>query len=174
MASTVSTRATCLRKKVGAVIVIDRTIISTGYNGSLPGTAHCDDQGVGCMMENGHCVRTVHAEVNAIAQAARNGHATRNSTIYCTASPCWPCFKLIVNAGITTVVFEEFYRDTRIIQAAHDARVQLIAQTSSGPVIVYTEEDADRILGSRAIDQTQVLHDDPAPAGHGVGPSELR
>ena len=71
IAAQVATRATCQRKHVGAVIVRDRTILSTGYNGSIRGLPHCDD--VGCVMEDGHCVSTVHAEANAILQAARNG-----------------------------------------------------------------------------------------------------
>ena len=80
-----ATRSTCDRKHVGAVIVKDKTILSTGYNGSIRGMPHCDD--VGHMMENGHCVATVHAEANAIIQAAKNGAAIDGATIYVTASP---------------------------------------------------------------------------------------
>ena len=75
IARQVATRATCDRKHVGAVLVRDRTILSTGYNGSIRGMPHCDE--VGHMMENGHCVATVHAEANAILQAAKNGVAHR-------------------------------------------------------------------------------------------------
>ena len=98
IARQVATRSTCPRKHVGAVIVRDRTILSTGYNGSIRGLPHCSD--VGCLMEDGHCVATVHAEANAIIQAAKNGVAIDGAEIYTTASPCWPCFKLIANSGL--------------------------------------------------------------------------
>ena len=123
IAQQVATRSTCSRKHIGAVIVRDKTILSTGYNGSIRGIAHCDD--IGHMMENGHCVRTVHAEANAIAQAAKNGVNVNQSEIYITASPCWTCFKLVANAGIIKVVYGEFYRDERIFEAAKQANIQL-------------------------------------------------
>lgn len=123
IAEQVSSRATCKRKLVGAVLVRDRTILSTGYNGSVKGMAHCTD--VGCMMEEGHCVRTVHAEANAIIQAAKNGVSINGATIYTTASPCWWCFKLIVNSGVERIVFGELYRDHRIKKFAFEARVSL-------------------------------------------------
>lgn len=112
IASEVATRSTCDRKHVGAVIVRDKMILATGYNGSIRGLPHCDDEGH--MMEDGHCVRTVHAEANAIAQAARNGVAVDEAHIYVTASPCFGCFKLVANAGLKRIVFGEFYRDQRI------------------------------------------------------------
>jgi dCMP deaminase len=120
----VATRATCDRKKVGAVIVRGRTILSTGYNGSLRGLPHCDE--VGHEMENGHCVRTVHAEANAIVQAARHGIRVEGSEIYITASPCYNCFKLIVNAGITKIYYGEFYRDERITKHAKELGIGLV------------------------------------------------
>lgn len=107
----VATRATCDRKHVGAVIARDKTILSTGYNGSVRGLAHCDDHGH-MMKEMGgreSCVRTIHAEANAIAQAARNGVRLEGGTIYTTASPCWDCAKLIANTGIAAVVAGEAY-----------------------------------------------------------------
>ena len=91
IARVVSSRATCPRRYVGAVIVRDKTILSTGYNGSIRGMPHCTE--VGHMMENGHCVATIHAELNAIVQAARNGVRIDGATIYVTASPCWTCFR---------------------------------------------------------------------------------
>lgn len=120
----VSTRSTCDRKHVGAVIVRDRTILSTGYNGSIRGLAHCNDEGH--MMQNGHCVRTVHAEANAIAQAAKHGVNVNNSSIYITASPCWTCFKLLANSGINEIIFGEFYQDDRIFEAAKLAVIKLL------------------------------------------------
>lgn len=123
IARTVATRGTCDRKHVGAVIVRDRVILSTGYNGSVKGLPHCDD--AGHMMENDHCVRTVHAEANAIVQAAMNGVSVKEAAIYTTASPCWPCFKLIANAGLKKIVFGEFYRDERIFETAKNAGIEL-------------------------------------------------
>lgn len=120
----VATRATCDRKHVGAVIVRDKTILSTGYNGSLRGAAHCDD--AGHMMEDDHCVRTVHAEANAICQAAKNGVNIDGADIYTTASPCWNCFKLIANTGIRRIFFGEFYRDQRSIEAARELGIELV------------------------------------------------
>lgn len=124
LASKAATRSTCDRKHVGAVVVRDKSILATGYNGSVRGLPHCDD--VGHMMEGGHCVRTVHAEANAIVQAARNGSGIDGATIYVTASPCWPCFRLIANAGIKKIVFGEIYRDVRIFDAAKEAGVELV------------------------------------------------
>ena len=124
IAREVAGRSTCDRKHVGAVIVRDRNILSTGYNGSIRGLPHCDD--VGHMMENGHCVATVHAEANAIIQAAKNGVSIDGATIYTTASPCWPCFKLIANSGCSRIIFGEFYRDTRSIEVAHTLGIDLI------------------------------------------------
>lgn len=125
IAKQVASRATCDRKLVGAILVRDRTILSTGYNGSIRGLPHCDE--VGHLMENGHCVATVHAEANAIIQAAKNGVRIDGATIYTTASPCWSCFKLIANAGCTRIVYGEFYRDPRIFEHAARLGVELVA-----------------------------------------------
>jgi dCMP deaminase len=124
IAEQVATRSTCSRKNVGAVIVRDRTILSTGYNGSLRGAPHCDEAGHD--MENDHCVRTVHAEANAVAQAAKHGVRIDEAEIYVTASPCLTCFKLIANSGIRKIFFKEFYRDKRITEYAQQAGVTLV------------------------------------------------
>ena len=124
IAREVATRSTCDRKFVGAVIVRDRSILATGYNGSIRGLPHCDD--VGHLMEEGHCVRTVHAEANAIAQAASNGTRIDGAGIYVTASPCWGCFRLIANAGIKRIVFGALYRDQKIFTNAQDAGIELV------------------------------------------------
>src|SRR5512140_3237800 len=116
IARVAATRATCDRKHVGAVLVRDKTILSTGYNGSIRGLPHCSE--VGHMMEDGHCVATIHAESNAILQAARNGVNISGADCYVTASPCWSCFKQIANAGIRRIVYGEFYRDPRIFDVA--------------------------------------------------------
>ena len=124
IAEQVATRATCDRKNVGAVIVRDKCILATGYNGSIRGLAHCS--AAGHMMEEGHCVRTIHAEANAIIQAARNGVRIEKADIYVTASPCWGCFKMIANAGIGRIVFGEFYRDERIFEFAAQLGIELV------------------------------------------------
>ena len=128
IAHEVATRSTCNRKHVGAVIVRDKTILSTGYNGSIKGLPHCQD--TGCEMVDSHCVRTSHAEANAIVQAAKNGVSIDKSEIYVTASPCYDCFKLIANAGITKIYYEEFYRDQRIIDRSKEIGIQLMSLDS--------------------------------------------
>ena len=120
-----ATRSTCSRKHVGAVIVRDRTVLSTGYNGSIRGMPHCTDAG-GHMMENDHCVATIHAEANAIIQAAKNGVMIDGAMVYVTASPCWNCFKQIANAGVRRIVYGEFYRDERIFQVAARLGIDLL------------------------------------------------
>jgi dCMP deaminase len=123
IAREVATRSTCDRKHVGAVLVRDKCILATGYNGSIRGLPHCDE--VGHMMEDGHCVRTVHAEANAIVQAAKNGVRIDGSSIYVTASPCWSCFRLIANAGVRRIAFGEFYRDERIYEVSKTLGIEL-------------------------------------------------
>ena len=123
IAKQVASRSTCDRKHVGAVIVRDKTILSTGYNGSIRGMPHCDE--VGHMIENEHCIATIHAETNAILQAAKNGVMIDKGEIYITASPCWPCFKMLANAGIKKVYYGEFYRDERIFDVAKKLGIEL-------------------------------------------------
>lgn len=116
IADQVSTRATCDRGRSGCVIVRDKQILVTGYVGSPIGLPHCDD--VGHLMkkvihddgsESQHCVRTVHAEQNAICQAARLGISLTGSTLYCRMTPCRTCAMLIINCGIVRVVCEMKY-----------------------------------------------------------------
>jgi dCMP deaminase len=130
IARQVASRSTCDRKHVGAVIVRDRTILSTGYNGSIRGMPHCDDAGHD--LEAGHCVATIHAEANAILQAAKNGVTIDGAEIYMTASPCWNCFKLIANAGISRIYYGEFYRDAKSIEVARRLGIELIDLGRSG------------------------------------------
>ncbi len=118
-----ATRSTCPRKHVGAVIVRDKSILSTGYNGSIRGAAHCTD--IGCLMEAGHCIRTVHAEANALVQAASHGVRLEGAEIYVTASPCFDCFKLIANAGIRTIYYGEFYREERVLAFAEELGITM-------------------------------------------------
>jgi dCMP deaminase len=130
IAREVATRATCDRKHVGAVIVRDRCILATGYNGSVRGLEHCDE--AGHMMEDGHCVRTIHAEANAVIQAARHGTSIDRAAAYVTASPCWSCFKMLANAGVGRIVFGEFYRDERIYATAARLGVELVDLSAGG------------------------------------------
>lgn len=110
IAIAVAGRSTCKRKSVGCVLVRDKMIISTGYVGSIKGQPHCLD--VGCLIDEktSGCIRTVHAEMNALAQAAANGVSTKGATAYSTLSPCLWCFKTLANAGIVRIVYEEEYR----------------------------------------------------------------
>ena len=125
IAGQVAARATCDRKHVGSVVVKDKNILATGYNGSISGMPHCDE--MGHMIENDHCVATIHAEANAILQAAKHGTSIDGADIYITSSPCWQCFKLIANAGIRRVFYGEFYRDRRIHDVAEKVGIELIS-----------------------------------------------
>lgn len=114
LARATARRSTCLRtpQGVGAVIVRDNRVLATGYAGSIRGAPHCDDDGVGCMLDaRGKCVRTVHAEINAVLQAAQHGVNIDKSVVYCTMSPCWECFKALVNGGVVRMVYEVEYTD---------------------------------------------------------------
>ena len=129
VATEVATRSTCDRKHVGAVIVRNKNILSTGYNGSIKGLPHCDE--VGHEMVDGHCIRTTHAEANAIVQAAKNGVSIDNSEIFVTASPCYNCFKLIANSGIKVIYYRELYRDQRITDRAKEVGIELVSLEES-------------------------------------------
>lgn len=103
----VASRSTCDRGKPGCIIVQDKNILCTGYAGSPRGIAHCDE--IGHEMENDSCVRTTHAEANAICQAAKNGVKINMATLYCSMTPCYNCAKQIINAGILRVVAAQDY-----------------------------------------------------------------
>ena len=107
LARHVSTRATCDRLHAGCVIVKDKRILATGYNGSLPGADHCDD--VGHLLINDHCVATEHAERNAVANAARAGVSTLGSIAYVTHTPCWDCIKHLAAAGVREIIYNQEY-----------------------------------------------------------------
>ena len=116
IARVVATRATCDRGRSGCVITLNRHILTTGYVGSPPGIAHCDEAGhemSEVINEDGttskHCIRSTHAEQNAIIQAARNGVTLKGATLYCKMTPCYTCAKLIITAGIVRVVAEKDY-----------------------------------------------------------------
>lgn len=135
MALHASTRATCDRRHVGCVLVLDRAVIATGYNGSIRSLRHCDD--VGHLMIDGHCERTVHAETNAIAQAARRGVSVDGATAYVTTFPCFTCFKLLVNAGVVRIVYGATYKDCapgEVDTSAREAGIELVELPGVVPV----------------------------------------
>lgn len=132
MAQVVASRSTCLRRQVGAVIVKDKQILSTGYNGSPSGLKHCAE--VGCLREQlgipsgerHEICRAVHAEQNAMVQAAKHGVAINGADIYTIVQPCVLCTKLIINAGIKRVVYKRPYPDELALQMAKEAGLELI------------------------------------------------
>lgn len=131
MAQLVSSRSTCLRRKVGAVIVKDKRVLSTGYNGSPKGTMHCEE--LGCIrvklnVPSGtrhELCRGVHAEQNAVTQAAYFGVSVDGSTIYTTTYPCSMCAKILINAGIKEIVYSEGYSDDLSQQLLNEAGIKM-------------------------------------------------
>ncbi len=120
LVSVIGQRGTCDRGLSGCVIVRDKQILSTGYVGSPVGVEHCDDDGHEFetrFHEDGskteHCIRTTHAEQNAIINAAKHGVSVDKGTLYCTMTPCYTCIKLIINAGIKRIVADYDYQDSQ-------------------------------------------------------------
>ncbi|MCH4984162.1 ComE operon protein 2 [Macrococcoides goetzii] len=102
-------RSTCTRLSVGATIVKDNRVIAGGYNGSVSGEVHCIDEG--CYIENGHCIRTIHAEMNALLQCSKMGVSTEGADIYVTHFPCIHCTKSIIQAGIKKIYYANDYKN---------------------------------------------------------------
>ncbi len=121
LAMLASERATCPRMHCGCVLVKDREVVATGYNGSIPGDEHCED--VGCLVVDNHCVRTNHAEMNALTQAARKGHCVDGATAYVTNMPCTTCAKALIAAGIKRVVVATDYHSTLALDFFAKAKV---------------------------------------------------
>jgi len=127
----VSRRSTCLRRKVGAVLVRDKRMLATGYNGPPTGIRHCAE--VGCLRdklgipsgERHELCRGLHAEQNAIIQAALHGVSTKDSTIYCTNHPCIICSKMIINSGITSVIYKDDYNDDLAEEMLNEAGIKV-------------------------------------------------
>jgi dCMP deaminase len=134
----VARRSTCLRRHVGAVLVKDRNILATGYNGAPSGVAHCLD--VGCLRERlavqpgerHELCRGLHAEQNAIIQAAKHGTNINGSTLYCTTLPCNICSKMLINAGIARIVYEVGYPDPLAEEMIEEAGIETIRFAGSG------------------------------------------
>jgi len=133
MAELTAKRSTCLRRAVGAVIVKDRHVVATGYNGAPRGIAHCDERG-GCMRqklnvpsgERHELCMALHAEQNAIIQAASMGYSIEGGTIYVTHQPCAICAKMIINAGITRIVVKEGYPDQLAVDILAEAGLRVV------------------------------------------------
>ncbi len=120
----VAQRSTCPRAAVGAVVVKDKRILTTGYNGAPSGLPHCTE--AGCLMIDNHCVRAIHAEQNALLQSARHGVALAGGTMYVTHQPCLICAKMIINAGIRRVVFTQAYLDPIAEEFMREAGVEVV------------------------------------------------
>jgi dCMP deaminase len=131
IARAVASRSTCSRRSVGAVIVKEKRILATGYNGAPAGLRHCDHTDGGDMRD-GHCARSTHAEQNAIVQAAKYGTPIAGATVYCTDQPCLVCAKLLANAGIRRVVFEGDYPDALAVAIFAEAGIDLDQHRNGG------------------------------------------
>lgn len=137
IASLVSSRSTCIRRQVGAVLVRDKHVIATGYNGAPRGVSHCLE--VGCLREKMNIpsgerhemCRGTHAEQNAIIQAALHGVSTAGSTLYCTYQPCILCAKMLINAGVEKVIFRGEYPDGLAMELMNEAGL-IIRQWEQG------------------------------------------
>ena len=131
MAHVVSKRSTCLRRKVGAILVKDKHILSTGYNGAPKGIKHCSE--VGCLRkqlkvpsgERHELCRGLHAEQNAIIQAAVFGISIKNSILYCTNTPCIVCVKMLINAGVEEIIFSGDYPDELAKKMLDESRIKI-------------------------------------------------
>ncbi|HEX2963444.1 MAG: dCMP deaminase [Ignavibacteria bacterium] len=123
LAMLVSERSTCPRMHCGCVLVRDKQILSTGYNGSIPGGEHCED--AGCLVVDNHCIRTIHGEMNAILQCSTHGISTTGATAYVTNMPCTNCAKALIAARIKEIVIFSDYHDTLAEKFFSDAGVSI-------------------------------------------------
>ena len=141
MARVIARRSTCLRRKVGALLVREKRILASGYNGAPSGLPHCEE--VGCRRaqlgipsgERQELCRALHAEQNAIIQAALHGVNTRGSILYCTTQPCITCAKMLINAGVTRIVYHGEYPD--------ELAREMLAQ--AGVELLHAPEPAERV-----------------------------
>ncbi len=128
----VSERSTCLRRRVGAILVLEKRILATGYNGAPEGLQHCLD--IGCLRERlkipsgqrHELCRALHAEQNVLIQAARYGIAVAGAELYCTNLPCIICTKMLINAGVTTIYYSEGYADEMSMEMLEEAGMKLV------------------------------------------------
>jgi len=138
LAMLASERATCPRMHCGCILVKDRFVLATGYNGSLPGQPHCED--VGCLVVDNHCVRTNHAEINALTQAAIHGVNIKGSTAYITNMSCTTCAKALIAAGIKRVIVFSDFHDTLATQFYTDSDVEIAKLPMPDRMINYNIE----------------------------------
>jgi dCMP deaminase len=132
IAQVVAKRSTCLRRQIGAVIVRDRRILTTGYNGAPSGLSHCLD--TGCLRDELHIpsgtrselCRALHSEMNAIIQAAQHGVSTKGASLYCTHQPCSVCARMLINAGIGRVVYIGDYPDDLAMDLLNEAGIEMV------------------------------------------------
>ncbi len=124
MSQLAATRSTCPRRAVGAVLVREHRVIATGYNGAPAGQPHCTE--AGCLIENDHCVRTIHAEINALLQCARYGIQTAGVDLYCTDLPCRHCARSLVQAGIKTIYYLRPYESPETLSLIEATGVNLV------------------------------------------------
>ena len=135
LAMLASERATCPRMHCGCVLVKDKHVIATGYNGSIPGDQHCED--IGCLIVDNHCVRTNHAEMNALTQAAKWGNSMDGGIAYVTNMPCTTCAKALIAAGIKRVVIFSDYHGTLATEFFSKGGVKIDKIAMPSKEIVY-------------------------------------
>lgn len=165
-----ASRSTCTRLIVGATIVRDKRIIAGGYNGSISGGVHCNDEG--CYMIDGHCARTIHAEMNAILQCAKFGESTDGAEIYVTHFPCVQCCKAIIQAGIQSVYYANDYKNhpyavelfqmanVKVKKVPFEDVFELKEDSLSGKQIAYIKELFTRLEeNGTGKEELQELHD---------------
>ncbi len=139
LAMLASERSTCPRMHCGCVLVKNKNVIATGYNGSIPGDDHCED--AGCLLVDNHCVRTVHAEMNALIQAAKRGHAVEGAAAYVTNMSCTTCAKALISAGVKRIVVFSDYHDTLATEFFKKAKVSVEKHAMPSTAIAYDLEN---------------------------------
>lgn len=148
MAELAATRSTCLRRQVGAVIVLDKRVIATGYNGAPKGVPHCAEKG-GCLREmrgilsgeRHELCRALHAEQNAIIQAATLAQSVEGATMYVTNQPCIICAKMIINAGIRRIVVKDGYPDELAVEMLEEAGLKIVHYRDLGSIYPPSDND---------------------------------
>jgi len=149
LAMLASERSTCPRMHCGCVLVRDRFVLATGYNGSLPGHPHCDD--VGCLVVDNHCVRTNHAEINALVQASIHGVSVKGATAYITNMSCTTCAKALIAAGINRIVVFSDFHDTLATQFFAQSGIAVTKVDMPDKIINY---DLDNYSSAKKTDKS--------------------
>lgn len=150
LAMLASERSTCPRMHCGCVLVKDRFVLATGYNGSIPGLPHCED--VGCLIVENHCVRTNHAEINSLVQAATHGVSIKGATAYITNMSCTTCAKALIAAGIVRVVVFSDFHDTLATQFYTYSKVEIVKLPMPDRLIKY---DIEKYSSAKKTDKSK-------------------